>query len=160
MPIHPTIEAVTGRIARRSRESRAAYLDRIDAARDRQRTGVAAARDGPRAAGGFEQRGQVDRIGVGKPAAGADHRPDADALVDVEPAGLDDAVLQTPGLGLAILEIQIAEIDRPGHQPAEHAIEVVRLELGRSQEMFGCQLQHVVISLGLVLGRAVRRFSA
>jgi len=35
MSLHPTIEAVTGRIARRSRESRAAYLDRIDAARDR-----------------------------------------------------------------------------------------------------------------------------
>ena len=35
MPIHPTIEAVTGRIARRSRESRAAYLAHIDAARDR-----------------------------------------------------------------------------------------------------------------------------
>ena len=37
MSLHPTIEAVTGRIARRSRESRAAYLDRIDAARDRGR---------------------------------------------------------------------------------------------------------------------------
>jgi len=35
MSLHPTIEAVTERIARRSRESRAAYLDRIDAARDR-----------------------------------------------------------------------------------------------------------------------------
>ena len=57
---------------------------------------------------------------------------------------------QAPGLGLAMLEIQIAEIDPTGDQPAEHAIEVVRLELGRGQEMFGCQLQHVFGSLGLV----------
>jgi len=34
MPIHPTIVAVTARIARRSRKSRSAYLARIDAARD------------------------------------------------------------------------------------------------------------------------------
>jgi hypothetical protein len=141
---------LVGRFTGHDRVVRRIQRRRIDRSGHRELPAFAAAGDRPRAAGRFEQRRQMDRIGVGEPAAGADHGPHADALVDVETAGLDDAVFQAPGLGLAVLEIKVAEIDLPGHQPADHPIEIVRLQLRRGQKLFRCQLQHVVKSLGLV----------
>ncbi|MCY1352550.1 hypothetical protein D9M69_388560 [compost metagenome] len=76
---------------------------------------LAGAGDRARRVRGGGQRFAVDRVAVCEAGLLAGLRAHPDALVEVEAAVLDDAVLQHPGLRDVALEIQVGGIDaRPG----------------------------------------------
>jgi hypothetical protein len=57
------------------------------------------------------ERLQADVVGIGEGGFLAADGAHADALLDVEAARFDDALLQAPGLGTRVLEIQVGVID-------------------------------------------------
>jgi hypothetical protein len=73
-----------------------------------------AARGGDRAHGArrVEQRGLGDVVGIGEGRLLAADRAHADALVDAEAAGLDDAFLEAPALAAGVLEVQVGVVPR------------------------------------------------
>jgi len=84
--------------------------------------------------GGVTERQRADIVGIGESRFLAGDRPHADALVDVEAARFDDAFFEAPGLGAAVLEIEIGVIDFVRHDRAEHLAEVVHVEPVRRQQ--------------------------
>ncbi|KFB72073.1 MAG: hypothetical protein AW09_002752 [Candidatus Accumulibacter phosphatis] len=66
----------------------------------------------------------------------------ADALVDAETAGLDDSFLEAPGLGAAVLEIEVGIIDPVRHDFAEYPCQVCDVKtIGCEQGFFGLREQ-------------------
>src|SRR5574343_217869 len=94
--------------------------------------------DGPHGVGGVAERPRADVVGVGEGGLLAGQRAHADALVDVETARLDDALVQAPGLGARILEIEVGIVDLVRQDLAEGPRQVA---LGRrkrfQQQGFG-----------------------
>ncbi|MNQ20466.1 hypothetical protein D3C85_335550 [compost metagenome] len=86
-------------------------------------------------AGGLGQRLGGDGVAVGKAGFLAGLGTHADALIEVETALLDDAVLQHPGLGHLALEIQIGRIDTGTGQLAQHPGQMVEGQAARAQQV-------------------------
>ncbi|MNO62091.1 hypothetical protein D3C76_527620 [compost metagenome] len=87
-------------------------------------------------AGSLLQCIQGDGIAVGKPGFLTRLRPYADALVKIETAFLDDAVLQRPGLGNLPLEVQVGRIDAWACQLTQHRLQVFDLQATGCQQVF------------------------
>jgi hypothetical protein len=95
--------------------------DRVDAAVERaaardlaaRHLGARAARprDGAHGARRVQQRGLGDVVGIGESGLLAAHRAHADALVDAEAAGLDDALFQAPAFAARVLEVEVGVVD-------------------------------------------------
>ena len=79
-------------------------------------------------AGGTFESGQHQFIGIGKAGLFAAHCTDADTLIQVEAACLDDAVFYRPAFLAANLEIQIGDIDVSHHDGAERPAQVPLLK--------------------------------
>ena len=82
-----------------------------------------------------QQRRHADVVGIGERRLLAADGAHADALVDVEAAGLDDALLQAPGLGARVLEIEVGVIDAVAEHLAEHAGELPGRQVVRRQQV-------------------------
>ena len=91
--------------------------------------------DGTGRLGGLEQGLELDLVGIGKAGLLPAQGPQAGALLDIEVALLDDAVLQHPGLQPAVLKIDIRGIDSAGLELAEEAFEVAGIEAGWGQDL-------------------------
>jgi hypothetical protein len=70
------------------------------------------------------QRRQADLVGIGEGGLLAGDGAHADAALDVEAARLDDALLQAPGLGAGVLEIQVGIVEPVAEQLAEDGLEL------------------------------------
>ena len=82
----------------------------------------------------------------------ARHRPHADAFIDIETAGLDDAFLQAPGLGTAVLKIEVGVIDGMRHDLAEHLRQRAIVEpIRRQQGLPGLRQQRCFLGQNLRL---------
>src|SRR4029078_627229 len=86
-----------------------------------------------------------------------------DALLDVEAAGLDDALLEAPALVALVLEIEVGVVDFARGERAEHALELARLEVERREqgrggggEAGGFEAQGTIFSYLWSLGTTVR----
>ncbi|MND48883.1 hypothetical protein D3C80_398150 [compost metagenome] len=86
-------------------------------------------------AGSLLQCIQGDGIAVGKPGFLTRLRPYADALVKIETAFLDDAVLQHPGLGNLPLEIQVGGIYAGTGEFAEDCRQLLDVEVAGRQQV-------------------------
>ena len=80
------------------------------------------------------QRCQADVIGIGEGRFFARHRAHADALVDAEAAGFDDAFFQAPALAAAVLKVQVGVIDLVRHDLPEHLLQRVVIERIRGKQ--------------------------
>ena len=78
----------------------------------------------PHGIGGIAERARTDVVGIGEGGLLAGQGAHADALVDVEAAGLDDTLVETPCLGTGILEIQVGIVDLMRQDLAEGARQV------------------------------------
>ena len=92
------------------------------------------ARDRAGGVGCRAERVEADVVGIGERGLLARDRAHADALVDVEAAGLDLAFFQAPAFGTRILEIQVGVVDVMREQAAEHRRELVGVEAVRRQQ--------------------------
>ena len=63
---------------------------------------------------------QADLVGIGERGLLAGDRAHAHALLDVEAARLDDALLQAPALGARVLEVQVGVVEPVRRERAEH----------------------------------------
>ena len=63
-----------------------------------------------------------------------DDRAHADAAIDRERAGLDDALLEAPALEARLLEVEVGEIDVVLVDRREHAIELRPVEVAGGEE--------------------------
>jgi hypothetical protein len=72
--------------------------------------------------GSCGQGGHTDVIGIGKGGLFTAHGAHPHTLIDTEAPGLDDALLQTPALAAAVLEVQVGEIDAMGEHIAKHTV--------------------------------------
>ena len=94
--------------------------------------------DRPHSIGGIAKRPRTDVVGVGEGGLLAGEGAHADALVDVEAARLDDALVEAPRLGTRILEIEVGIIDLMRQDLAEGARQVALGQReGRQQQGFG-----------------------
>ena len=107
----------------------------------RRRLLAALARDGAGRQCGIFQRVQRDVVGIGKGGLLAAHRAHADALVDTEAAGFDDAFFQRPALGTAVLEIEIGVIHTMRQHLAEHLLQMAGFQSVRGEQRTLRQLQ-------------------
>ena len=100
--------------------------------------GLAGGADGAHRRGGIAQGLAADVVGVGEGGFLAGDGAHADALVDVEAAGFDDALLQAPGLGPAVLEVEVGIIHTVFHDLAEDVGKALLIQVvGRQQQGFG-----------------------
>ncbi|MNC30326.1 hypothetical protein D3C75_786080 [compost metagenome] len=77
----------------------------------------------------------LDAIAVGEAGLLARLRAHADALVEVEAAFLDDAVLEHPRLGHLALEIQIGGVDAGAGQLVEQHRQALQAEAAGGQQL-------------------------
>jgi len=92
----------------------------------------------PHCRGGIAEGLDADIVGVGKSRFFPRQGAYADPLVDVETASLDDSLLEAPGLGTAVLEIEVGIIDLVRHDLAEYPCQVCNIQaVGREQGFFG-----------------------
>ena len=82
------------------------------------------ARDRASRDGGFGQRVERDVVRIRKRRLVADDRTDADALLDVEAAALDDAFLERIRLAARILKIQVGVIGAVLENSRQHALQL------------------------------------
>ncbi len=80
-------------------------------ATDLDATALASGGNGAHGAGGVEQRGFGDVVGVGEGGFLAGDGAHAHALVDAEAAGLDDALFEAPAFAARVLEVQVGVVD-------------------------------------------------
>src|SRR5207244_10176408 len=94
--------------------------------------------DGAGGLGSVLQRVEADLVGIGERGLLAGDGAHADALLDIEAAGLDDAFLEAPALGARVLEVEVGVIDLARGERAEDALELARLQVeGREQGRLG-----------------------
>src|SRR5204862_6780564 len=115
--------------------------------------------DGGRRLCSILQRIEADFVGVGEGGFLAGDGAHADALLDVEAAGLDDPFLEAPALGARVLEIKVGVIDAARGERAEDALELARGELEGGEERLGRGFQNQCILL-LALAVSAARTSA
>ncbi len=88
------------------------------------------------------QRLGGDRIAVGEAGLLAGQRANTNALLQVEAALLDDAILQHPGLADLVLKIQIGRVDtRPGEFRQQHRQVINAQAAGGQKPLDGGQQQ-------------------
>ncbi|MNN04396.1 hypothetical protein D3C81_1171210 [compost metagenome] len=96
---------------------------------------LAGAGDRARRADGLAQGVLLDAVAVGKAGLLAGLGAHADALVEVEAAFLDDAVLEHPRLGHLALEVQVGGIDAGPGQLAEQRRQALQAEAAGGQQL-------------------------
>src|SRR5450759_5034896 len=123
-------------IETRQRVPRHIEVAALTALRDLRRTGRALACDGSCGLRRRSQRGKADIVGIGKRGLVAGHRAHADALVDIEAAGLDDAFLEAPTFAAVVLEVEVGVIDLVHQDLAEHLLQCIVVErVGGEQDI-------------------------
>jgi hypothetical protein len=75
-----------------------------------------------------------DFVGVGEGGLVAGHGAHADALVDRETAGLDDALFQAPAFALGELEIQVGVVDLVREHRAQRREQLAFVQAERRQQ--------------------------
>jgi hypothetical protein len=90
--------------------------------------------DGAHGVGGFPDGRQADVVGIGEGGLVPHHGAHAHALVDVEAAGFHLPLLQAPGFGAGVLEIEIGVVHPVGGELAEDAIELGGIHLVGGEE--------------------------
>ena len=108
----------------RSGRRRGRAAPALAARRGLDSSGLSGRRDRARRLGRVLQRVEADLVGVGEGGLLARDRAHADALLDVEAAGLDDALLQAPALVARVLEVEVGVVDLARGERAEHALEL------------------------------------
>ncbi|EXI70363.1 MAG: hypothetical protein AW07_04130 [Candidatus Accumulibacter sp. SK-11] len=101
----------------------------------------------PHGAGGIAERLAADIVGVREGGLLAGEGAHADAFIDAEAARLDDPLLQAPGLGTAVLEVEVGIIDPMRHDLAEHRRQVGDVEAIGGEQGLAC-LREEVLSFG------------
>ncbi len=112
---------------------------RVGAPCERRRRGLSLASDRTHGVRRFLERCKRYVVRIRERLLVARDGAHADAGVDVERAGLDDAFLETPAFEARMLEIEIGEVDVVRVDRAQHARHLVEIEIG------GCEQQ----SLGI-----------
>ena len=99
--------------------------------------------DGAGRPGCILQRVEADLVGIGERRLFAGHRTHADALLDVEAARLDDALLEAPAFVARVLEVEVRIVDLVRRERAEDPIKLGAFEVvGREQRaLCGIQVQ-------------------
>ncbi len=93
--------------------------------------------DGAGGLRGLAQGIGSDRIAVGKAGLFPRQRPYAHALLEVEPAFLDDAILEHPGLGYLVLEIQVRGIHAGAGELTQQTGQIVESQASGGQQSLG-----------------------
>ena len=106
--------------------------------------------DGAHRRGGIGQRRQTDVIRISKCGFFAAHRTHANPGIDVEAARLDNALLQAPRLGAAVLKIEIGVVDGVGRNMIEHAGQRPGVETIGCQQALGGLLEQGLFFIGHV----------
>ncbi len=92
---------------------------------------------------GFQQRRHHDLVRISEAGFLAADRPDADALLDRMAGAFDLLILQPPGFGAALLEIQIAAVDGVAEQTGQSLVQIRLAETGGGQQALAGQHQSV-----------------
>lgn len=98
------------------------------------------------------QRGQTDVVGVGERRLLAADRAYADALIDVEAAGLHHPLFEAPALRARILEVQISVVDAVGHDLAEYALNPAGVETVRCKQRAVCRREQQLVIVCRIVG--------
>ncbi len=98
---------------------------------------LAAARDGACSLSRLTQCIGSDRVAVGETGFLAGQCAHADALLQMEAALLDDAILEHPGLGNLILKVQVRRIHAGPGEFTEQAWQVIDTQAARCQQSLG-----------------------
>ena len=95
--------------------------------------------------GGTFESGQHQFIGIGKAGFFAAHCTDADTLIQVEAACLDDTVLYRPAFLAANLKIQVGDIDVSRHDGSERSAQVPLLKPCRCQHAGHHRIYRIIV---------------
>src|SRR6185503_20837284 len=80
------------------------------------------------------ERGERDVVRIRERLLVAADGAHADAAVDVERARLDDALLEAPAFEARMLKVEVREIDIVGVDRAQHARDLVEIEVRRRKQ--------------------------
>ncbi len=106
--------------------------------------------DGVGAGSGFQQVFQVQVFGVGEAGFLTADGAQPGALLQVEIAFLDDAVIENPGLLAAVLEIQVCGIQPAAHELVHDALKMVIVDASGRQQGLPGQVEGVAHGDGLL----------
>src|SRR5690606_3223772 len=102
---------------------------------------------------GLGQSIETDRVAVGEAGFLAGLGAYANALIEVETAFLDDAILKNPGFRDLALEVQISGIDAGTCDFTQHGTEAVERQVTGRQQVLADGLQHRIHGHSTTTGR-------